>query len=212
MSGNLKMKNKNKLVFGVGVNDANYAVYEYAIVSGKNRRVWACPFYIKWKDMLQRCYSERSSVNTPTYLKCTVTESWLTFSNFKAWMETQDWESKELDKDLLVRGNTVYGPETCIFITAHVNTFITESYFARGPYPLGVSFKKSNGKFQSLGKDFVTGKRKHLGLFKTAEEAHLEWLYFKQSQAYVLASMQSDKRVAEALIDRYKNYSQYQDK
>lgn len=51
------MKEK-KLVFGVGINDADYNVYKTGIVDGKQTVLWICPFYRKWKDMMMRCYSE----------------------------------------------------------------------------------------------------------------------------------------------------------
>ena len=49
-----------KLVFGVGINDADYAVTEYETteVNGvrKQKFVWGCPYYLTWKGMLRRCY------------------------------------------------------------------------------------------------------------------------------------------------------------
>lgn len=50
-----------KLVYGVGVNDADYVVSP--IISGKRH---ICPFSIKWKDMLARCYSEKTIKANPT--------------------------------------------------------------------------------------------------------------------------------------------------
>jgi hypothetical protein len=54
----MRLLKRNKLVYGVGVNDANYNVNKYEIIDGKQKLIWACPFYIKWRDMLKRCYSE----------------------------------------------------------------------------------------------------------------------------------------------------------
>ena len=76
--------------------------------------------------MLQRCYSESHLVRQPTYKGCSVCEEWLTFSNFKSWMEQQDWEGKQLDKDLLVYKNKIYSPETCVFVSSVINSFFVE--------------------------------------------------------------------------------------
>ena len=61
----------------------------------------------------------------PAYKDVVVRQEWLTFSNFKRWMEKQDWEGKQLDKDIIVLGNKVYSPETCAFVLGVTNGFIT---------------------------------------------------------------------------------------
>ena len=195
---------KNKLVHGVGINDADYYVRR-DVTEGGNKVIWKCPFYTRWLNMLTRCYYENYQKKYPSYKGCFVCEGWLRFSNFRAWMVQQDWEGKELDKDLLTSSNKEYSPETCIFVSKEVNRFMTEVKSSRGLYPVGVNFHKDSGKFASSCKDVSTGKRKHLGLFTTPEEAYQVWLAFKLEQAYTLADRQTDKRVAEALIVRYKN-------
>lgn len=94
------------LVCGVGINDATYSVYRYKGSAGSQKRIWACPFYRTWGTMLGRCYSDKFHEQNPTYVGCTVCDEWLTFSKFKAWMETQDWKDKQLDKDILVPGTS----------------------------------------------------------------------------------------------------------
>jgi len=197
------MKKINKLVFGIGINDADYSVCSRL----KGKRLW-CPFYRKWMDMLRRCYSEKYQKAKPTYIGCYVTFNWLTFSIFKAWMEQQDWQGKELDKDLLCPGNKLYSPETCVFVDRKVNGFLLESNASRGEYPIGVIYQKEKltNKFKVLCRSVLTSKQKYLGYFSTPEEAHQAWLAFKLEQAHLLAAQQSDLRVAKALIDRYENY------
>ena len=94
-----------KLVQGIGVNDSDYIVKKfesYINLNGdkKRRLIWVCPFYQKWGSMLTRCYSEKYQERHPTYKDCTVCEEWTTFSNFKKWMQGQDYQGKHLDKDL----------------------------------------------------------------------------------------------------------------
>ena len=117
------MKRKSdKLVAGVGVNDADYPVVRFGKdINGKRNREWVCPFYKTWSAMLNRCY--RNPVQK-AYKDTTVCEEWHTFSNFRNWMEQQNWEGKDLDKDLLTDSNH-YSPENCIFISEWLNTFIS---------------------------------------------------------------------------------------
>lgn len=204
----IKKRNRVKLVSGVGVNDADYPVNICEVVDGKWKIIWKCPFYIKWQGMIERCYSENFKIKHPSYADCVSTPDWVYFSNFKSWMQTQDWEGKELDKDLLVQGNKVYGPDTCIFVGSRVNNFIIERKARRGSYPIGVVLVKrpKAAPYRATCKSVVTGKIQYLGYYSTPEEAHQAWLVFKLEQAYILAAEQTDERVVKALIDRYENY------
>ena len=77
---------KRKPVYGVGINDAWYMIN--VNIGGK---LVTCKFYTKWVSMLTRCYSSKFHEMQPTYTECMVCKEWLTFSNFKKWMETQEW-------------------------------------------------------------------------------------------------------------------------
>lgn len=204
------MSKKKRLTYGVGINDADYQVQDCIITvdeNGKKSRkvIWRCPFYSKWVSMLRRCYHHKYQEKQPTYKGCSVFEEWLLFSNFKAWMETQDWEGKHLDKDLLVMGNKIYSPETCVFVDAKINLFLTDCNASRGQHMIGVYWSKPNKKFKASCND-GSGKLKYLGYFNTELEAHQAWLKCKQEMALKLADEQTDPRVAKALIDRYENY------
>ena len=191
------MAGKRGLVYGVGVNDADYKIG--GRVDGKH---WKCPYYERWKQMLRRCYCPIYLNKQPTYKDCTVCDEWLTFSNFKAWMEQQDWYGKHLDKDLLVVGNKVYSPDTCVFVDQYINSFTTDRLALRGNFPLGVTFK--NGKYMSRCMNPFTGKKDYLGLFDTPEKAHKAWRVKKDSLAGMLASRCEDRRLRESLINMYK--------
>lgn len=192
------MSKKNKLVFGVGINDADYAINPRA----KGKRVM-CPFYQAWQSMVRRCYSEKYQDKHPTYIGCSVCSQWLTFSNFKSWMEKQDWVDKELDKDIIIEGNKLYSPETCVFVSAMTNTFIIDGGAKRGEWPLGVAFHKRDKKFRAQCRNPFTNKYEYLGNFTCPNEAHLAWRSRKHELACHLAELQSDERVATSMRCRY---------
>lgn len=76
-----------KLVYGVGINDANYVVKP--TINGKQQ--W-CSFYQAWTGMLERCYSAKWQAKSPTYIGCMVCEEWHSFMSFRAWMITRKKE------------------------------------------------------------------------------------------------------------------------
>lgn len=203
---------KKRLIYGIGINDADYQVQKSESLgctdSGKQIRklIWICPFYSRWISLLQRCYSEKCQQKQPTYKGCSVVPEWHYFMTFRAWMIQQDWQGKQLDKDILFPGNKIYAPDSCVFVDGKVNKFLTESTASRGEWPIGVYFHKEKGKFQAECGDVITGKRKYLGSYTSPEEAHEAWLSFKLEQAKILAEQQTDERVSKALIERYKNY------
>lgn len=196
-----------KKLYGIGVNDVDYKIGTCLMVDGKKKCITTCPFYKVWQQMLRRCYDKKRLEAYPSYIGCSVVEEWFSLSTFKAWMEQQDWQGKQLDKDLLVRGNKEYGPDTCLFVAVKVNTFITENKASKGDHPVGVCWSKNEKKFVATCNETSTGKIKNLGYFTDPQEAHQAWLTFKLEQAKILASEQTDERVAKALIDRYENYN-----
>lgn len=195
--------NAQKLVHGVGVNDAEYVTHRWGKVNGKHRCVWRCPYYVTWSSMLQRCYSEKFQARKPEYAGCTVDPSWHKFSVFRDWMEGQEWEGKQLDKDLLVTGNRVYSPGTCAFVSVTVNSFITDASSTRGDFPSGVCFDKVRNKYVSYCRNPFTKKQEHLGGFQCPDAAHKAWKARKHELACRFANMQKDVRAADALRSRY---------
>ena len=190
----MKIRKRNKLVCGVGINDADYAVIHS--INGKQVR---CLFYRAWKSMLERCYSAKFQAKNPTYIGCSVCEEWLTFSNFKKWMEAQPFEGKQLDKDILISGNKVYSPEACVFISRQVNTLLCDSGASRGELKQGVCFVSDMGKFQA--RVSIHGRRKHLGCRNTGSEAYALYVAAKADHIREVADTQ-EPRVKSALYAR----------
>lgn len=196
------------MIYGVAVNDLRdhkTQIIEYSVdENGKKKRkvVWQCPFYARWFNMISRCYNPAELERHPTYEQKHVCEDWKFFSKFKAWMEQQEWEYKELDKDILFEGNLVYSPETCVFIPQDLNKFLLEKTKERD-LPRGVSYHKKKKKYIASISCGENKKIKHIGTFDDPWSAHFAWAYEKLQLAKEIASRQTDKRIVEALINRY---------
>lgn len=189
---------KRSLICGVGVNDSDEATCK--TVNGK---VVSCHYYKTWSGMLFRCYAKDLKNKRRTYAEASVCDEWHLFSNFKRWMEKQDWQGKQLDKDLLINGNKVYSPSTCIFVTCSINNFIIDAGASRGDYPIGVYYEKLIGKFRAQCNNPFKKKVEKIGCFNNPQDAHLAWRKRKHEYACQLADLQTDERVANALRNRY---------
>lgn len=185
---------KLRTVFGVGINDADYAVCPRG-PDGKN--VW-CPYYRAWVNMLTRAYYPAFHARNPTYIGVTVCEEWHSFMAFRAWMETQDWEGKQLDKDIIAPGNKVYSPDTCVFVSVALNSLLSDSASSRGKWPIGVYWHKQSGKFRA--KINISGCNKTLGRFTCPHEAHMAWRKAKVRFIRDAAREQDDPRVYAGLM------------
>lgn len=192
-----------KPICGVGINDADYPTQKNDNSNNTQKRIWCCPFYERWTGVIKRCYSKSVHKKYPTYATCTMDESWLYFSNFKAWMEKQDWQGKQLDKDLLVKGNKHYSPETCVFVDRLVNVFILDCKSRRESELTGAYKRKGYDRYSAKCRNPFLNKLEDIGYFPSAEDAHQAWKARKHELACKLADMQTDYRVAEALRSRY---------
>lgn len=178
MSKFIKIKANNqsigqrKPIFGVGTNDADYMVQPTV-----NNKQITCPVYMKWKQMLQRCYSEDSLIKHPTYIGCYVASDWLLFSTFSKWFNDNNINGLELDKDLKIKGNKIYSPDTCLFVPHEINSLLTNCIGRIAPFQNGSSFHKASGKIQCA--ITIDGKQRYLGLFSNHEDASSSYIAAK---------------------------------
>ncbi len=109
-------------VCGVGYHGEGLFV---ASVGGKyTKQYWL------WRNVIERCYSERKQSECPTYVGCTMDDSWLCFQtfchlityipNYVEWLD-EGSDITELDKDILGY-NMHYSVATCVFTTRQLNT------------------------------------------------------------------------------------------
>jgi hypothetical protein len=210
-------RKKDRLVFGWGVNDVDYPVTVNKWINGKNIQVWFCPYYAKWRGIIERCFCPKYQEKYPTYKGCTIYDEWKYLSNFIKWVDEQsnkDWQSCVPDKDFLCEGFKHYSPYTVVFIPDSLNSFILDRGNGRGNYMLGVTpSRTSNTKpYKAQCHNPFTKKQEYLGLFETELEAHLAWKAKKYEHACKLADMQQDSRIAERLREMYKDTTNLKDR
>lgn len=149
------MRKNKKLVCSVGVNDLT-------CIGNKDS-------YSKWKSMLNRCYSPKYQIKRPTYVGCTVCDEWKTFSNFNEWYDSNKRAGMDLDKDILIRGNKVYGPQFCRFVPRAINSLLTNSGARRGQYKQGIYWNNRKQKF--VAQINRLDGMEHIGYYTTEDDA-----------------------------------------
>lgn len=174
---------------------------DYCVMNGDR----GIPSYATWSQMLVRCYRESYKKITPTYKDCTVCKDWKLYSNFERWFNDPSNGYKEgycLDKDILVKGNKTYSPETCCFVPNEINALLIKHDNKRGKYPIGVTLH--NKKFCARINVFKKGSV-WLGVFDTPE---LAFSAYKQAKEDYIKRMAQEyysegkitKRVYDALM------------
>jgi hypothetical protein len=148
--------------------------------------------YAKWIGMLERCYSEKYHVKNPIYKECCVSDEWKNFQIFADWFYKnydsdimKDWQ---LDKDILVKGNKIYSPETCCFVPREINMLFVSQNKQRGDCPIGVSKRGNSYRVYCR----TNGKNKLIGSFKTSEEAYKAYKIKKEEYIKEIADKWKD--------------------
>ena len=188
----MKKGQKKGLVCGIGINDLDCMRATIA--------------YNKWKSMLERCYVSKVHAKRPTYICCYVCEEWLTFSNFKKWFDENYQEDTVLDKDIILKNNHVYSPQTCCFVPTEINALLTNRKNHRGNYPQGVTMQRWNNCTRYYASISKNGKKVKLGCYKTPLEAFFAYKSAKEHYVKELATkyFQEGKitqRVYQALME-----------
>lgn len=163
-----------------------------------------------WHAIMQRCYEPSCQEKSPAYKGCTVDPEWHNFQNFAKWYDEKFYilekDILEIDKDILVKGNKVYGPKTCCLVPGRINSIFPGNKINRGKYPVGVSFEEKSNKFTASCCRLVDGKKrtKKIGRYKTAHEAFLAYKRFKEGLIKQVAGEYKDlipDKVYRALVN-----------
>lgn len=183
---------KSGVIYGIGKRD---------------KKVKDCSPYILqlWKNMLKRCYSVSYHLAQPTYSDCKVCDKWLIYSNFERWVLSQDnWQDKELDKDILSLGCKLYSEDTCMFVPQEINKLLTvKSISKEREFPIGVSYNSSTKLYHancgmgSKGKTFNKAA-------KSAWEAYV--LYLNSKMYYVKTLIGTHGEYIDGVLFSYLDY------
>ena len=176
-------------VFGVGILGDKYPSWK----NGKATREYAA-----WKRILQRCFDDNYQKAQPTYKGSMVCEDWLLFENFYEWLHSQSnfnkWYNGKrwaLDKDILIKGNKIYSPETCCLVPQNVNGLFTKCDAARGSTIIGVH--EQNGRFLALCNNPFINKQDYLGSYDTQEIAFNIYKNHKENIIKQVANIEYSK-------------------
>jgi hypothetical protein len=166
--------------------------------------------YMYWRTMLQRCYDKNLHKRSPSYIGCEVCSEWLNYQNFAQWFENNYYEidniRMNLDKDIMVKGNKVYSPETCVIVPIFINELFTKNNTRRGNFPLGVSYDKNSNKYLTYCRIHGQSSKKFLGSYDNPNDAfYIGYKPFKENYIKELANEYKD-RIPQNLYDAMINY------
>lgn len=204
-------------VCGVGfVGEGRYLPNSYKLLESQTDKEYVHPrIYAYWQRMITRCYNEKEQQKPScrAYIGCTVVEDWFNFQNFAKWALTKEqcnftegskiWE---LDKDLLVYGNRVYGPTTCTFLPPEINIFLSDREWSQN-CPRGVNYIKpasANAKEGWVARCHLNGVREYLGYYDDPMLAFYKYKQVKEDYARELAEKYRDRLESEAYANLLK--------
>lgn len=144
----------------------------------------------KWVSMHRRVASLRPC-DVRVYGDVTIDPRWDTLEGFREWFLAQPGHEDvwAIDKDLLVRGNRVYGPDTCALIPGWINNAIATR--PRGALPRGVQYRSRNRVMASISRG---SSMIRLGTFEDPMEAHHAWQLAKGDSLDALADRYETER------------------
>lgn len=170
-------------------NPFHPSIYGVGITGNKYPRSINCKMtkeYDTWIHILQRCFDDRLKEKQPSYIDKECCDEWLYYPNFYEWLHSQPNFDKwyhgkrwAIDKDILVKRNKVYSPETCCLIPQNVNCLFLKREAERGNYPIGVRYKDGEGFIATCRNPFID-KAEDLGSYSTPERAFQAYKAYKE--------------------------------
>lgn len=177
-------------IYGVGMKGAKYPA-SYINKSGKT--VGTKEYYV-FRSMITRCYSDNYHKQQPTYKNVTCCKEWHNRDVFEDWLRSQPNYEKflngdfALDKDILVRDNKIYSPETCCLVPRRVNELFKKDWAEDNDMPIGA--RKKNGKY--IVYCCVNGENTYVGTYEDKQEASMAYKNFKEKYIKQVAQEEFD--------------------
>jgi hypothetical protein len=151
-------------IYGIGYS----GIGKYKLnITGKYTKT-----YEAWFNMMRRCYCSKFQARHSTYKGCTVDSEWCNFQVFAEWYHNNyptNGGKYELDKDIKIKGNKVYGPDTCLFVSHKDNAVKARAIHFKVVSPNGTiltgynvsQFCRENNLSQGHLTNVINGKKKH---------------------------------------------------
>lgn len=189
------------LIYGVGFSNGKHPI---TIAPGKRSKENET-----WRGMLKRCYEQAYQQREPTYIGCTICEEWYCYDVFYEWIISQEnytkWKEGGrkwcIDKDICMKGNKIYSPDTCFLVPKNVNGLFTNRKLHRGELPIGVSYSDKLNKFlvycmnpfQEKSQKALRKHATYVGMYNTKQEAFNAYKRYKENIIIRVAQEELDK-------------------
>ncbi|AMW63377.1 HNH endonuclease [Bacillus phage NotTheCreek] len=193
-----------------------------AITFKKGERQDSNPLYRRlravYKDMMHRCYKENNGQYHNYGAKgVTVCEEWQTLDGFFESIDKVDgWDLDKylagdlhLDKDKKFKGNKLYSPETCTFISGAENTLLAVEYLIFDFYALSperVETKERN--VDAFAREHGLNNDSIRACLKKKITNHKNWKFRLPDEAYFTSGNKGTlKEATDPLGNTYTFYS-----
>lgn len=161
-------------IYGIGIIGTKYPVSQNGIKLTE---------YTIWQSMLQRTCCDKWKKRYPTYQECTVSENFKSYEYFYEWCHRQKGFGHcnyELDKDILFKGNKLYGEDTCCFVPSQINQLFSRITNYKRTLPVGV---------------YLTGVNKYYSMTSTYSGIRISPVYNTVEEAFNFFKLNKEENI-----------------
>lgn len=163
--------------------------------------------YSVWRGMLKRCRGNCFKEKQSSYQNCYVCDDWLCYENFEKWYNDNyyevDSEQMCVDKDILIKNNKVYSPDTCMIVPERINSMFKHRRIdKKSSYPIGVTYVEDKKLFVS---EVKSGNKRITTYHKTPDSAFYAYKIKKEECIKQVADEYKDK-IPKKLYDAMYKY------
>ena len=144
-------------------------------------------YYQQWQNMLMRCYV-KADRHRP-YEDAKVCDEWLNFQTFAKWYDEHYYEVYErlhIDKDIKVKDNNIYSPDTCMLVPQSINEVFKRNTKKKTDTDLPETIKRVGSEYK------VEFRGKSLGVYNTVEECFNKYNEVKKEYIKELVEKYND--------------------